>query len=182
MLGNVQWGSVASWVAAVGTVAAFGATTAAVWLQKIAIDKQQRQIDDERAARIADEERRQRAVREERRLMLTDALDELDELLKSLSQQLAVGHLAPIDARYLDPAYRLILHHAPEHAEPLRSARREIESHSRARQGKNGFEPNSPTAHSVERAIGALRDARTVLQNLRAALTTSQASGVRWVD
>jgi hypothetical protein len=180
---TVQWGDVATWVAAVGTVAAFFVTWRTLRAQKEALADQRREIAGERDARL-------KAVRDERRRIMNGAVDEIDEGL-ALTPDVLAGLAVRIPDEYLRDACRLLREHAVhEILEPVVEARNQVSRYNAsaelARALATPAQLSATETAATPEFVGKLRDvlsdARVQLENMRAALDVPQATGAQWLD
>lgn len=112
-----------------------------------------------------------------RRQTLTYALDELTANIKTLTGP-SWRSVALRDDSF-EAARRLMLDHAADFTGPMRDARSEIDEF-RAWNEQTTSELESDVNQRRDRLVTRLQEAHALLENMKAALQTLQASGAKW--
>lgn len=159
-------------IAALGTVAAFGAT---FWSLKV----QQRALATERKDRLDESRARIESLKDGRRRSMRYALDEIAGAVETLDRDWR--HL-PLRRESIDDAYLLVVEHARNWSGPMRDLRAELDGFEQWRQAVGmvtmARDANARRDALMSRLLGANR----LLEDLLSAVDRPPASGPRWGD
>jgi hypothetical protein len=129
------------------------------------------QLPTPRPPGLSDEEKTSR------RRILTYVLEELTSDIATLTG--AKWHTVALRDANFEEAHRLMLDHAPEFTGPIRDARSGLAEFRAWNDGMSSAPENEITQHR-DGLVSRLQDAHALLQSMKAALDTPQASGARW--